>query len=151
MKLLIPLFLVGGMVTPLSATANKIQSCNENCDFTSVEVFELSGVPVDTSTAISKNIHVYRVNLLDKVEAKLSTGMDKITTTGEATELINSKSVEERNHYYRLMKAGWRNLIRADYFGISKVPAVVFDHKYVIYGESLPNAIKIMKEKRTKQ
>ncbi|MCE2573851.1 DUF1525 domain-containing protein [Motilimonas eburnea] len=133
------------------AAASTITPCTQSCEFNSVEVFELSGVPVDTSTTSSKNIHIYRVNLLDKVEEKLSMGMSEVTTTADATNLINQKSVQERNHYYGLMKAGWRNLIRADYFGISKVPAVVFDHQYVIYGESLPRAIEIYRSKRGQQ
>lgn len=134
-----------------SVIANTITPCTQSCEFNSVEVFELSGVPVDTRSTSSKNIHIYRVNLLDKVEEKLSKGMTEVTTTADATELINQKSVQERNHYYALMKAGWRNLIRADYFGISKVPAVVFDHKYVVYGESLPRAIEIYRSKGVQQ
>lgn len=107
-----------------------------------VEVFTVAGEPV---THVPDNAVVIELDATARLDDQLSQGLPQ--DPQQAQQLIESRMKTPEGqailkHYERL----YTGLARAWMLGVTKVPAVVVDSRYVVYGQ--PNVAQALDEIR---
>lgn len=100
-----------------------------------VDVFHASDRPVNTSTAERVTVRVHEVDLKERVEAQLSQGLP--ADSDRALDVARQRlSGDSGAQLIERLKDGADALIEAHRLGVEKVPAIVIDGTYVVYGET---------------
>ncbi|WP_063664923.1 DUF1525 domain-containing protein [Aliivibrio fischeri] len=87
--------------------------------------------------------NVYRVDTLKIVEENMSKGLSADPSEAKEQVLAMMNSDKFRNQYSIDMMEGWSTINKVVRLGIEKVPAVVINDKYVVYGVSPKEAVTI--------
>lgn len=95
-----------------------------------VEIFTISSMPVNTTVSQSVDIHYYTV---DTASNLLTAFNNAVSQYPDETWFVA--------HQIQLQQA-FKGLELAKHYGITKLPAIVFDHKAIIEGnQSLASAL----------
>ncbi len=90
------------------------------------EVFTLAGLPV---TNVPDHAAVFELDAPARLDKRLSDGLP-------ADQAAAAKMVQQRLHgFKKAYGEAYRGLLRAWRLGVERVPAVVVDGEYVVYGE----------------
>jgi integrating conjugative element protein (TIGR03757 family) len=76
---------------------------------------------------------VIELDLPSRIEAELSTGLP--TDPGLAEAIVQQRLREGKETLQRRIGRAYQNIADAWGLGIAKIPAVVVDRRYVVYGE----------------
>jgi len=113
-------YLLMTMLIMIPGIANALQS---------VEVFTVAGKPVYGAT---KHAVVVEIDAAARLDADFSYGLS--SDPQEAFSQIKEKISVHGPELYQRYKDSYIGLTRARVLGVLKVPAVVVDSKYVVYG-----------------
>lgn len=92
-------------------------------------------------------VNVIDVELAKRQEDLLSEGLPK--DEEEATKVAIARLKDPQNKpKLDLLKQGLANYVKVVEYNIEAIPAVLFDHKYIVYGENPSDALLIYKELR---
>ena len=99
---------------------------------TAAEVFVIpdSSPPVQ----VSAGTHVIELDLPARIEAELATGLP--ADPAQAAAIVQQRLREGGQDLQRRIGRAYQDVAEAWGLGIAKVPAVVVDRRYVVYGES---------------
>ncbi len=104
-----------------------------------VEVFTTTELPVGGEVAITSEathakteVHVYELDGIQRVEAKLSQGLSADPEQSKQVVLQRFQQLHEDDHA-RMQRAAM-GLAKTMQYGIDRYPAVVFDGEVAIYG-----------------
>lgn len=146
--------IIGAFVLLLSSLAH-------SRDFYTVLIFESDTHQVvkDASLPSGSRLEVYNLDALERSQQMLNqlvgeqVDPEKSRRDPEAAyqdaffELLNSSKWSEISNQIDKSTAGLERAVR---YQVKKVPAIIFDHRYVIYGvSSLSEAISILKNADT--
>jgi integrating conjugative element protein (TIGR03757 family) len=99
--------------------------------FKSVEIFTIAGVPMQ---GVTENMVVIELDASARLDAEFSYGLSKDPQVA-LVQLKKKLEVQGESLYAKYQKH-YVGLGRARVLGILKVPAVVVDGQYVIYGDT---------------
>lgn len=104
-----------------------------------VEVFTTTELPVTGEVAISseavhgeKELHVYELDGIQRIEAKLSEGLTADPEQSKRIVLRRFQQLREEDRA-RMQRAAM-GLAKAMQYGIDRYPAIVFDGEVAVYG-----------------
>jgi len=100
-------------------------------EFKSVEIFTVAGVPIQGA---SPNMVITELDASARLDAEFSYGLSKEPEV--ALQQLQKKLEVQGAALYRKYQILYIGLARARVLGVLKVPAVVVDGKYVVYGET---------------
>jgi len=80
--------------------------------------------------SVPDQAQVYELDQVQKIEESLFDGLD--TDKGNPAEFAKSRLIPQTHHQ---LAQSYRGIVDAWTLGITKIPAVVVDRQYVIYGE----------------
>ncbi|WP_111748808.1 TIGR03757 family integrating conjugative element protein [Salinisphaera orenii] len=108
-----------------------------------VDVYTVSGQPV---TQVPDRAHVVELDKPARLDHRLSTGLP-------ANKQAAAAVVRERlSHFKAAYGRAYRGLTRAYQLGVTKVPAVVVDGRYVVYGQSnVAKALSTVRKARSSE
>ena len=115
-----------------------------------IEVFTTENQPITGVNAILEdnpwaNLHVHKLDAIERLEDELSSGLSANPDHAkrQALQRLQRISSDTEEQLERTARA----LAAAAQLGIEKYPAIVFDHKVVIYGlTDLPLALSVYRK-----
>ena len=99
--------------------------------FKSVEIFTVAGMPIRNA---SPDMVITELDASARLDAEFSYGLSENPQT--ALEQLKKKLEVQGESLYRRYQTHYTGLARARVLGVLKVPAVVVNGQYVVYGEA---------------
>lgn len=96
-----------------------------------IEIFTNQQYPIDASGITEHEVDIYNLDLLEHSLSLINQQL-KTQSPEQAKTLLHQWLEQDRLNLQQTMKG----LIQAQKLGIHYLPAVVFDHKQVIYGQT---------------
>lgn len=121
-KIIAGMFVAGSLFCATQANAY---------EFKSVEIFTVAGVPIQGA---SPNMVITELDASARLDAEFSYGLSKDPQV--ALSQLKKKLEVQGESLYRKYQIHYTGLARARVLGVLKVPAVIVDGKYVVYGET---------------
>lgn len=124
-------------------------SALESIDIFTVDGLEMPVAPLQKATGITPELH--KIDELKRIEDGLSQGLPN--SEKEATAIVMKRFQDPAFiEQSEISKRGMDAVILADQLKLEAVPAVVFDRRYIVYGEQPLVAYRIyQKHKEAKQ
>ncbi len=131
--------IIAGMIVAGSfLLANQVSADS----FKSVEIFTVAGVPM---RGASSDMVIVELDASARLDAEFSYGLSKDPEV--AMSQLQKKLEVQGESLYRKYHTHYTGLARARILGVLKVPAVVVDGQYVVYGETdVPASLRKIKQ-----
>lgn len=133
----LPVSVVMALLAAAAAAAQAGQSAEAHPDF--VEIFTTTELPVASEAVISQQtgyreieFHVYELDGVQRIEAKLSKGLSADPEQSKRVVLQHFQKLHEEDR--ASMQRAAMGLAKVAQYGIDRYPAIVFDGELAIYG-----------------
>ena len=106
---------------------------------------------IERKTGVDVQLHYVDRNKINVMKTKKLVMQSKFSSKEGAEEAI--RKAREKPEFRAIMndiKIGGETYVKSLQYNIVKVPAIVFDEKFIVYGETLENALSIYTRKMNK-
>lgn len=97
-----------------------------------VEVFANTAMPVTPTTSPHYALSIYRLDAMSNLEAQMNEGMPK--DEAEARLWVANNEARLRQMIQPMVASAVNGLARAQHYQIDRLPAVVINQRYVVFG-----------------
>lgn len=109
-----------------------------------IEIFgESASIEALIDTGVKDaNLMLHEIDRVENIEKQLSGLLPKnITNEDAAQKYIEANLIADIKKQKENLANGWNSISRAKMYNLERIPAIVFDKQFIVYGETLEDSI----------